>query len=103
MLFKREFLVRKGKQIHATATGSALIQSLPESATLPDMTAQWESTLEAISKKRSSYSVFMDPLGESLQALIRQSKSVLPDEFKGLKSSKKKFKKRRKRKPKKVS
>jgi DNA topoisomerase-3 len=64
------------------------------------MTAQWESTLEAISKKRSSYSVFMDPLSESLHALIRQSKSVLPDQLKGLKSSKKKFKKHRKRKPK---
>jgi len=102
LLFKREFLIRKGKQIHATATGKALIQSLPESATLPDMTAQWESTLDAISKKQSSYSVFMEPLSESLHALIKQSRSVLPNELKGLKSSKKPFEKHvKKRRPRK--
>ena len=97
LLFKRQFLIRKGKQIHSTATGRALIQSLPESATLPDMTAQWESVLDAISKKQSNYSRFMQPLTESLHALITQSKSVVPNDLKGMKSGKPKFKKRRRK------
>jgi len=97
LLFKRHFLTRKGKQIHATATGRALIQSLPESATLPDMTAQWESVLDAISKNQSNYAVFMQPLKASLHALITQSKSAMPNELKGMKTGKAHFRKRRRK------
>ena len=93
LLFKRQFLIRKGKQIHATATGRGLIRSLPESATLPDMTAQWESVLDAISKRQADYSVFMEPLTESLHRLIAQSKVSFPDHLKGVKSNKPKLKK----------
>ncbi len=103
LLFKRKFLIRKGKQIRSTQTGKALIQSLPESATLPDMTAQWEFVLDAISKKQANYSAFMQPLIDSLHALISQSKSILPLELKGLKSGKGNFKKSRRRKSKKAS
>lgn len=103
LLFDRKFLIRKGRQIHSTPTGRVLIQSLPESATLPDMTAQWESVLDAISKKQSNYAAFMQPLTESLHALIAQSKSVLPTELKALNSGKTNFKKRRRRKSKTAS
>jgi DNA topoisomerase-3 len=97
LLFTRKFLHRTGKQIKATATGKALIQSLPDSATLPDMTAQWESVLDAISKEQSSYSAFMQPLTDSLHTLITQSKSVLPTDLKGIKSSKLNFRKGRRK------
>jgi len=62
LLFKRGFLQRLGKVITATEVGIALIKALPEQATLPDMTAQWESTLTAISEKNASYNHFMQPL-----------------------------------------
>ena len=62
LLFKRGFLQRLGKAITATEVGIALIKALPEQATLPDMTAQWESTLTAISEKNASYNHFMQPL-----------------------------------------
>ncbi|GAA0813504.1 DNA topoisomerase III [Colwellia asteriadis] len=70
LLFKRNFLTRQGKQIHATDIGIALINALPEMATLPDMTAQWEATLTAISEKKANYLSFMQPLTETVSAMV---------------------------------
>ncbi len=88
LLFKRDFLVRKGKQIHATLTGRALIESLPESATTPDMTAHWESVLESVSTRNASYGTFMTPLMSTLRHLIEQSRLVLPKGLNNLPPSK---------------
>jgi len=87
LLFKRQFLQRKGKQIISTPAAKGLIDSLPLSATTPDMTAQWEATLNAISQRKTSYAQFMAPLTEKLQALILQSQSVLPTALRGVKAS----------------
>ncbi|WP_428614715.1 DNA topoisomerase III, partial [Shewanella sp.] len=73
LLFKRGFLARQGKSIVSTAVGRGLINSLPESATTPDMTALWESHLDAISRKEAKYLSFMAPLIESLNGLIMQA------------------------------
>jgi len=62
LLFNRNFLLRQGKKIIATEVGVALINALPLQATLPDMTAQWEASLTAISEKSASYLSFMQPL-----------------------------------------
>lgn len=70
LLFNREFLVRKGKKIIATEVGVALIKALPTQATLPDMTAQWEARLTAISEKTASYSSFMEPLTDTVSEMI---------------------------------
>ena len=70
LLFKRKFLRRQGKQIQATETGKALIKALPESATLPDMTAHWESQLASIHEKRLNYQGFISPLTDQLNQLI---------------------------------
>ena len=63
------FLI-KGRYIHATDAGRALIHSLPEMAARPDMTAQWESTLTKISEKACRYQDFMQPLVTTLHDLI---------------------------------
>jgi len=97
LLFKRKFLTRQGKQILATAAGRGLIHSLPTSTTLPDMTAQWEATLDAISQRQSRYNDFMVPMLDSLQALVDQSQACLPTALKGLKSEKPNFKRKRKK------
>jgi len=73
LLFKRRFLMRQGKQIRATDTGKSLIKALPEIASTPDMTAKWEATLNAISKKEIAYQSFMSPLEEQLKVLITQA------------------------------
>lgn len=78
LLFKRGYLVRQGKQIHATATGKALIAALPEQAVLPDMTARWEAALTAICQREQSYQAFMLPLQAELSQLIAQAASNVP-------------------------
>ena len=74
LLFKRAFLVKKGRYINATPAGRALIHSLPEMAARPDMTAHWESTLTKISEKQCRYQDFMQPLVETLYTLIDQAR-----------------------------
>lgn len=81
LLFKRGFLQRQGKQIHATDAGKALIASLPEALSRPDMTAHWESQLDAISRKAFSYQGFMQPLEQALPELIAQ---IRPQGLSGL-------------------
>ncbi len=74
LLFKRNFLVKKGRYIHASPAGQALIHSLPEMAARPDMTAHWEATLTKISEKQCRYQDFMHPLVETLYSLIHQAR-----------------------------
>lgn len=84
LLFSRGFLARKGKTINATQSGQALIASLPDIATYPDMTARWESELAAISEGRSQYKKLMTPLEQQLHQLVAQSQEVLPQGLSGL-------------------
>ena len=84
LLFQRGFIVRQGQQIHATDAGRGLIQSLPAQATTPDMTAHWESVLEAMSQRQASYDEFMQQLVHSLQQLIAQARQTLPSALQGL-------------------
>ncbi|OBP14529.1 DNA topoisomerase III [Rheinheimera sp. SA_1] len=78
LLFKRGFLRRDGKHILATATGHSLIAALPDIATKPDMTAQWEAMLNQISQRQQSYQQFMQPLTANLQQLIVNAQQSLP-------------------------
>jgi len=106
LLFRRGFLIRKGKQIHATDAGRGLIKALPDETTLPDMTAHWESILNAISRREAAYSEFMNPLQIQLQKLIGNSGSgslealrgVTARGVKGKKSPGRKYAKRRTKK-----
>ena len=70
LLFKRQFLTKQGKEIRATDIGKKLINSLPERMVVPDMTAHWESQLEAICDKRLRYNDFMLPMVDGLKALL---------------------------------
>jgi DNA topoisomerase-3 len=98
LLFKRGFLQRIGKSITATDVGITLINALPELATLPDMTAQWEATLTAISEKSASYQSFMQPLTHTVTDMVygasQQSFSGLPKVAFKPKRGKRNFKKK---------
>ncbi|QIE95989.1 DNA topoisomerase III [Pantoea stewartii] len=88
LLFRRSFLQKKGRYIHSTDTGKALIHSLPDLAARPDMTAQWESTLTRISEKACRYDEFMQPLVHTLSGLIHQARQQPPGQaFRGLPST----------------
>jgi len=78
LLFKRGFLRRDGKHILATAIGHSLIAALPDIASKPDMTAQWEAMLNQISQRQQSYQQFMQPLTANLQQLIVNAQQSLP-------------------------
>lgn len=88
LLFNRGFLHRQGKQINATEAGKGLINALPTQCTKPDMTAQWEATLNAICEQQASYSGFMQPLTDTLHQLIGIAGSALPTALQGIKSTK---------------
>jgi DNA topoisomerase-3 len=98
LLFKRNFLQRNGKKIIATEIGIALINALPAMATLPDMTAQWEALLTAISEKKASYLNFMQPLINTVSEMVagagQQSFTGLPKVAFKAKRAKRKFNKK---------
>ncbi|MGB0360584.1 MAG: DNA topoisomerase 3 [Endozoicomonas sp.] len=73
LLFKRQFLERKGRNIHASVTGRALVKALPASMTTPDMTARWESALNDIVERKGSYVHFMGSLDQELRALLTKT------------------------------
>lgn len=87
LLFKRQFLVRNGKQIRATATGKALIAALPTVATTPDMTANWEAQLNGISQRQLPYQAFMAPLTQTLRELIQKAVTSPPPALQGIKAA----------------
>ncbi len=95
LLFRREYLTRKGKAIHSTDIGRQLITSLPEKMGRPDMTAHWESQLDAISRRELNYAHFMHPMTTGLSELVNEVNNIV---FSGLKgqgtaAGKRKFKK----------
>ncbi|WP_207907036.1 DNA topoisomerase III [Cocleimonas flava] len=96
LLFTREYLQRKGKEIRATKVGLQLITSLPESMGYPDMTAHWESQLEAICQREMSYGNFMQPMTQNLQQLINDVGAVEFSGLQGLGKAPKKWGKKRK-------
>ncbi|WP_028115166.1 DNA topoisomerase III [Ferrimonas senticii] len=99
LLFKRQFLQRQGKSVHATEVGKALIAALPEHASYPDMTAQWEHQLAKIAERQLPYLQFVDGLNGDLGQLIGELKAnPVPVSLKGLPAQpKRKFVKRKSR------
>ena len=93
LLFKRQFLTRTGKLIKATEVGRKLIASLPELLTLPDLTAQWEMQLNAMSLKEQSYQGFVLPLENQLRSIIEKAIADGPQALQNLPASTNPFKK----------
>lgn len=83
LLFTRGFLIRSGKDIHSTEIGRELIKNLPECVSLPDMTAQWEAQLNAISQRELRYQHFMDPMTHTLRQLVAEVSNVRFDGLSG--------------------
>ena len=96
LLFKRGFLIKKGRSIHSTETGRTLIQALPEIATQPDMTAHWEMQLTDMSKKQVSYQQFMAQLTGRLPDLLRSPNSQVLQQLAKLSPPKKTWTKTKK-------
>ncbi|WP_353669260.1 DNA topoisomerase III [Marinomonas sp. THO17] len=96
LLFKRGFLQRQGKQIHASITGRAFADALPEQLITPDMTAKWEARLNAMSLGEAKYQDFMTALTGNLSELLTLSQQLSSQTLQNLPAPKKSpFKKRR--------
>ncbi|AJQ93420.1 DNA topoisomerase III [Gynuella sunshinyii] len=97
LLFKRGFLRRDGKNIRATDLGRALVNTLPESTTVPDMTAHWEKQLNDISERSLNYEHFMQPMLSQLQQLVTQACNLNVQAFQGIKTDKPGFRRSRRK------
>src|SRR5262249_13784306 len=75
-LFVRGYVARQKKTIVSTATGRTLMQTLPETATTPDRTAQWESEMRKISEGEGLLDAFLGPVRAELEELVEQGKRL---------------------------
>ena len=99
-LFKRQLLIRNGKNIHASEAGKGLIHALPNEASYPDMTAHWEFQLQGMTERTCSYRPFMAALETKVLNFMQGvQQGPVPDSLRTLKSpAKPPFKRRRKAK-----
>ena len=75
-LFERGYVARVKKSIVSTETGRALIKSLPEVATTPDMTAVWEAAMRSITEGSQSLDAFLQRVSAQLAELVAQGKAL---------------------------
>lgn len=75
-LMTRQLLSRSGKTVLSTLAGRGLINALPTEATYPDMTAQWESQLQAMAERGQAYAPFMESLEQQVLALMSRIKDA---------------------------
>ncbi len=75
MLFDRRFIEKQGRQIRSTAVGRALIQTLPEIATRPDMTALWEAAMRRISEGQMPLGTFLGGVLDQLRQLVASGRA----------------------------
>jgi DNA topoisomerase-3 len=75
-LFERGYVQRVKKTIVSTDTGRALIKSLPEVATTPDMTAVWEVAMRAISDGAQTLDAFLARVNAQLEQLVDQGRAL---------------------------
>jgi DNA topoisomerase-3 len=75
-LFERGYVERVKRTIVSTETGRALVRSLPEVATTPDMTAVWEAALRAIAESRQTSGAFLDRVHAQLEELVAEGRAL---------------------------
>jgi DNA topoisomerase-3 len=69
-LFKRDYIVRKGKSLQSTPIGRKLIACLPPIVCDPALTARWEQALEHVAEGKLELAVFMEEQTALLQIMM---------------------------------
>jgi len=87
-LLKREYVIRKDKQILPTDKGIGVIKILPDADSIksPILTAQWESELKRVEGGEISADDFMAAISDYVQKAVANNKTV-PEDKKALLSS----------------
>jgi DNA topoisomerase-3 len=75
-LFERAYIERVGRAIVSTETGRAVVASLPEVATTPDMTAMWEAAMRAITEGAHTLDGFLERVGAQLEQLVAEGRAL---------------------------
>ena len=75
-LFERGYVARAGRTIVSTETGRALIASLPDVATTPELTATWEAALRAVAAGTQTSGAFFARVGAHLQQLVAEGRAL---------------------------
>jgi DNA topoisomerase-3 len=75
-LFERKFIEKRGRQVHSTAVGRALIQVLPTVSTRPDMTALWEAAMRRISEGQMSLDAFLAAVAKQIEELVAAGRAL---------------------------
>ena len=80
-LLKREYVVRKDKQILPTEKGVGVIAVLPDTDSIksPILTAQWESDLKRVENGEISTSDFMAAINDYVKKAVADNSSVPED------------------------
>lgn len=75
-LFGGFLMEKKGNEIHITSKGRQLLSLVPADLKSPELTAQWEMRLKAISQGRESDRKFMAEITDYTKALINEIKNA---------------------------
>jgi DNA topoisomerase III len=75
-LFERRFIEKHGRRIVSTQVGRALIQTLPEIATRPDMTALWEAAMRRIADRQMPLEAFLAAVLKQLGELVVSGRAL---------------------------
>jgi DNA topoisomerase-3 len=82
LLIKRDYLVRKGKQLQSTEKGQQLIDTLPATVKEPALTARWEQALDEVAQGQLTVATFLsqqaEHLRDSLQAIRDAAATLVP-------------------------
>ena len=75
-LFDRGYVERARRAVVSTETGRALVASLPEVATTPELTATWEAALRAITDGTQTSGAFLARVGAHLEQLVAAGRAL---------------------------
>ena len=75
-LFKRNYLEKKDKLLHATEKGKKLITQLPSMASDPILTAEWEQELDKVAEGKLTLAVFIEQQKQLLDKMLTGIKLV---------------------------
>ena len=75
-LFNSFLMEKKGNEIHITSKGKQLLSLVPADLKSPELTAQWELRLQAISRGKDSDRKFMAEIEDYTRGLIREIRNA---------------------------
>lgn len=74
-LFNTFLIEKRGKDIHVTSKGKQLLDLAPEDLKSPELTGEWETKLEAISKGKLNKVIFINEMKSYAKQIVHEIKN----------------------------